>query len=56
VTIEEAALAAASLVALTGGAYEEARGDLRAMAETASTGDELTSHQHFASRQHRLPN
>jgi len=37
VTIEEAALAAANLVALTGGAYEEARGDLRAMAETASS-------------------
>ena len=29
VTIEEAALAAASLVALTGGAYEEARATLR---------------------------
>ena len=35
-TIEEAALAAASLVALTGGAYEEARATLRAMAETAT--------------------
>ena len=33
VTIEEAALAAASLVALTGGAYEEATATLRAMAE-----------------------
>jgi hypothetical protein len=32
-TIEEAALAAASLVALTGGAYEEARSTLRAMAK-----------------------
>jgi hypothetical protein len=37
VTIEEAALAAACLVALTGGAYEEARATLRAMAETASS-------------------
>jgi hypothetical protein len=36
-TIEEAALAAAWLVALTGGAYEEARSTLRAMAETASS-------------------
>jgi hypothetical protein len=35
VTIEEAALAASSLVALTGGAYSEARPTLRAMAETA---------------------
>jgi hypothetical protein len=37
VTIEEAALAAACLVALTGGAYEEARATLRAMAETAAS-------------------
>jgi hypothetical protein len=37
VTIESAALAAASLVALSGGAYEEARATLRAMAETASS-------------------
>ena len=37
VTIEEAALAAACLVALTGGAYEEATATLRAMAETASS-------------------
>ncbi len=37
VTIEEAALAAAFLVALTGGAYGEARVTLRAMAETASS-------------------
>ena len=36
-TIEEAALAAACLIALTGGAYEEARATLRAMAETASS-------------------
>jgi hypothetical protein len=35
VTIEGAALAAASLVALTGGAYEDARATLRAMAEKA---------------------
>jgi hypothetical protein len=37
VPIEEAALAAASLVALTGGAYEEARASLGAMAETATS-------------------
>jgi hypothetical protein len=37
VTTEEAALAAASLVALTGGAYEEARATLRALAETATS-------------------
>jgi hypothetical protein len=37
VTIEEAALAAACLVALTGGAYEEARATLRAIAETVSS-------------------
>jgi hypothetical protein len=37
VTIEEAALAAACLVALTGGAYEEARATLRVMAETATS-------------------
>ena len=36
-TIEEAALAAACLVALTGGAYEEARATLGAMSETASS-------------------
>ena len=37
VTIEEAALAAACLVALTGGAYEEAKATLRAVAERASS-------------------
>jgi hypothetical protein len=37
VTIEEAALAAASLIALTGGAYEEAMAALRAMAETVAS-------------------
>jgi hypothetical protein len=37
VTIEEAALAAPSLVAPTGGAYGEAKATLRAMAETASS-------------------
>jgi hypothetical protein len=37
VTIEEAAMAAACLVALTGGAYEEARATMRAMAETATS-------------------
>jgi hypothetical protein len=36
VTIEEAALAAACLVALTGGAYEEARATLRRHGRTAS--------------------
>ena len=36
-TIEEAALAASSLVALTGAGYEEAVATLRAMAETASS-------------------
>jgi hypothetical protein len=36
-TIEEAALAAACLVALTGGAYEEAAAALRAMAERATS-------------------
>jgi hypothetical protein len=35
VTIEKAALAAACPVALTGGAYEEARATLRAMADTS---------------------
>jgi hypothetical protein len=37
VTIEEAALAAACPLALTGGAYEEAMATLRAMAETATS-------------------
>jgi hypothetical protein len=37
VTIEEAAMAAACLVALTGGAYEEVTATLRAMAETATS-------------------
>jgi hypothetical protein len=36
-TIEEAALADACLVALTGGACEEARATLRAMAEKATS-------------------
>jgi hypothetical protein len=35
VTIEEAALAASSLIALTGASYEEAATTLRAMAERA---------------------
>jgi hypothetical protein len=37
VTIEEAALAVASPVALTGGAYQEASATLRAMTETATS-------------------
>ena len=37
VTIEEAALAASSLVALTGASYEEATLTLRAMAERATS-------------------
>ena len=37
VTIEEAALAASSLIALTGASYEEAATTLRAMAERASS-------------------
>jgi hypothetical protein len=36
-TIEEAALAALSLIALTGASYEEAATTLRAMAERASS-------------------
>jgi hypothetical protein len=36
-TIEEAALAASSLIALTGAGYEEAAAALRAMAERASS-------------------
>jgi hypothetical protein len=36
-TMEETALAAASFVALTGGAYEEARATVRAMVETATS-------------------
>jgi hypothetical protein len=36
-TIEEAALAASSLIALTGAGYEEAAGALRAMSERASS-------------------
>jgi hypothetical protein len=37
VTIEEAALAASSLIALTGASYDEATQTLRAMAERASS-------------------
>jgi hypothetical protein len=36
-TIEEAALAASSLIALTGASYEEAAATLRAMAERATS-------------------
>jgi hypothetical protein len=36
VTIEDAALAASSLIALTGASYEEAAQTLRAMAERAT--------------------